>query len=623
MKLHLALLLLVTLLVCHLHAEPPQATGVEPPSWWLNSSVNPVRILIHGKNLKGANITAPAGTTVSNLRTNKAGTYLFADFALGPAVEAGRKELLVATVEGRATAPFELLPPLKRAGSFQGFSQDDVIYLIMPDRFANGDSGNDDPEISRGLLDRSKSRYYHGGDLQGVINRLPYLKELGITAIWLNPIYDNVNYLNTRERYDNAAITDYHGYGAVDFYSVEEHFGTLEKYRELVEAAHKLGIRVIQDQVANHTGPFHPWVQDSPVATWFHGTEANHPDNNWQTWTLMDPHASDALRRPVLDGWFINILPDLNQEDPEVARYLIQNSLWWVGVSGGDAIRQDTLPYVSRRYWRQWMAALKKEFPQVNVVGEVMDSSVPLVSFFQKGRKRFDGIDSGIDTVFDYPGFFALRHVFGEGKSMRDLAYVLAQDYLYPAPQKLVTLIGSHDVKRFMNELQGTITRLRMAFTYLLTVRGIPQLYYGDEIAMRGGGDPDNRRDFPGGFPGDTHNAFSKEGRTAEEQEVFEHVQKLIALRKELAPLRWGSLVTLAVSDNILVYARVLGHDAVLVAFNNGTEKATVDVEVSSLPLAEGMELIERVQNANQVTVKDRYVRIELRGASAVVFTRK
>ncbi|HEY3130648.1 MAG TPA: alpha-amylase family glycosyl hydrolase, partial [Acidobacteriota bacterium] len=279
--------------------------------------------------------------------------------------------------------------------------------------------------------------------------------------------------------------------------------------------------------------------------------------------------------------------------------------------------------YVSRRYWRQWTAALKKEFPQVNVVGEVMDGSVPLVSFFQKGRKRFDGIDSGIDTVFDYPGFFALRHVFGEGKSMRELAYVLAQDYLYSAPEKLVTLIGSHDVQRFINEPKATIARLRMAFTYLLTIRGTPQLYYGDEIAMRGGGDPDNRRDFPGGFPGDSHSAFSKEGRTAEEQQVFEHVRKLIALRKELAPLRRGSLMTLVADEKILVYARVLGLDCVLMAFNNGTEKAIINVDTSSLPLKEGERLVDRLENAKEPQIKGKSVSIALAPESAGIFDRR
>ncbi len=234
----------------------------------------------------------------------------------------------------------------------------------MPDRFANGDPTNDDPPQSPGLLDRSKGRYYHGGDLQGVIDHLPYLKNLGITALWMNPVYDNNNGLNEKETYDGKAITDYHGYGAVDFYAVEEHLGDLALFRKLVDDAHKLGLKVIQDEVANHTGPYHPWVKDSPTPTWFNGTEAKHLANTWQTWTLQDPNSPPAMQKATLDGWFINILPDLNQDDPECARYLIQNTLWWVGVSGMDAIRQDTLPYVPRSFWRDWMAAIKREYPR-------------------------------------------------------------------------------------------------------------------------------------------------------------------------------------------------------------------------------------------------------------------
>ena len=281
--------------------------------------------------------------------------------------------------------PFELLAPLAREGRFQGFSPDDAIYLIMPDRFANGDPANDDPAVSQGLFDRAKPRYYHGGDLRGVIQKLPYLKDLGVTALWLNPWYENVNHLNERETYDGQAITDYHGYGATDFYAVEEHFGDLATLRELVDAAHAQGIKVIQDQVANHTGPYHPWVQDSPTPTWYYGTQQKHLANTWQTWTLQDPHATPQLQKATLEGWFIDILPDLNQDDPEVARYEIQNTLWWVGVSGLDGIRQDTLPYVHRRFWREWMAAIKKEYPKLTVVGELLDGDPALVSFFQGG----------------------------------------------------------------------------------------------------------------------------------------------------------------------------------------------------------------------------------------------
>jgi len=297
-----------------LSAAAPEVIKVEPPNWWANHSLNPVRVLIRGRNLLGARISATrTGMTAGNVRVNEAGTYLFVDLTISRNAKPGPYPLRVTSNAGSVEAPFEITAPLPRAGNFQGFNQDDVIYLIMPDRFANGDTANDDPAVSRGLFDRSKGRRYHGGDLQGVINRLPYLKDLGVTAIWLNPIYDNNNQLDTREVYDGEPTTGYHGYGATDFYAVEEHFGDLAKFRELVERAHALGLKVIQDQVANHCGPYHPWARDAPLPTWFNGTADAHLNETWQTHLLMDKYAAPELIKPVLDGWFINILPDLNQ----------------------------------------------------------------------------------------------------------------------------------------------------------------------------------------------------------------------------------------------------------------------------------------------------------------------
>ncbi len=396
---------------------PPQITKIEPPNWWLGHSINPVRLLIRGSNLTGARVeTETAGLKASRMRVNAAGTYLFADLEIGPRVPACKHELRIQSEAGAATAPFEILLPLPAQGRFQGFDSDDVIYLLMPDRFSNGDASNDDPAESKGLLDRKMTRYYHGGDLQGVIDRLPYLQELGVTAIWMNPIYDNVDHLNQREIYDAGPITDYHGYGAVDFYSVEEHLGDVAKLRELVEAAHQRGIKIIQDQVANHSGPYHPWVQDSPTPSWYNGTEADHIANNWQIWTLADPNSPPEVQKPTLDGWFINILPDLNQNDDEAARYIIQNTLWWIGISGLDGIRQDTLPYVPRDFWYRWRRAIDREYPRFTVVGEMWDGSPHLVAFFQGGRTRFDGVDSGIESLFDFPLFYAVRGAFIEKK---------------------------------------------------------------------------------------------------------------------------------------------------------------------------------------------------------------
>jgi glycosidase len=611
-----------SLVSVRLAGAAPEVLKVEPPNWWIDHSINPVRLLIRGRNLAGARVEASgAGVQLGPTRINAAGTYLFVDVLIDPQATSGTRSLSIITDQGSTTAPFELFAPLPRAGRFQGFSPDDVIYLIMPDRFANGDPSNDDPPNSRGLLNRQKGRYYHGGDLQGVIDHLPYLKHLGVTAIWLNPIYDNVNHLNEREKYDHEAITDYHGYGAVDFYGVEEHFGNLAKFRELVDAAHRLGIKIIQDQVANHTGPYHPWVKDSPTPTWYNGTEARHLNETWQTWTLMDPHAPPQLRKETLDGWFIDILPDLNQNDEEVARYIIQNTLWWIGISGLDGIRQDTLPYVPRRFWRDWMTAIKREYPSFTVVGEMFDGDPALVSFFQGGTARFDGIDSRVDTLFDFPLYYPIRRAFAEGKPIRELAVMLSHDHLYVDPSVLVTFLGLHDVQRFMNEPGASITGLKLAFTFLMTARGIPMIYYGDEIAMPGGHDPDNRRDFPGGWPGDPRNAFEASGRTADEQAIFEHLRRLTHLRAELEPLRRGAMVNLAVTEQIYAYARVTDGGAVVVVFNNGAEPAAVECGVGPARLPDGVTLKDPLGVAPDVRIENGKMRLNLPPRSVSIYT--
>lgn len=602
-------------------ADAPEVLKVEPPKWWVGHSINPVRVMIRGRNLSSARVEASgAGVQIGLTRVNATGTYLFVDVHIDPQAAARPCPLRIVTERGTATAPFEILAPLPREGRFQGFSSDDVIYLIMPDRFSNGDLSNDDPPSSRGLLNRQKSRYYHGGDLQGIIHRLPYLKDLGVTAIWLNPIYDNVNHLNERETYNNEAITDYHGYGAVDFYAVDEHFGDVAKFRELVEAAHRHGLKIIQDQVANHTGPYHPWVNDPPTPTWYNGTETNHLANTWQTWTLADPHATPQMQKATLEGWFINILPDLNQNDEEVARYIIQNTLWWIGMTGLDGIRQDTLPYVPRRFWREWMAAIKREYPNFTVVGEMFDGNPALVSFFQGGKARFDGIDSSIDTVFDFPLFFALRRAFAQGHSIREVAVMIGHDHLYVNPNVLVTFLGLHDVPRFMNEPGASLSGLKLAFTFLMTARGIPLIYYGDEIAMPGGGDPDNRRDFPGGWPDDPRNAFEASGRTPDEQTVFEHVRRLTRLRAGLEPLRRGAMINLAVSEQTYAYARVTERDSVIMIFNNGAQPAKIEFDVGPVRLSEGMTLHDQLGQAPEVRIQRGRISVTLPARSAAIY---
>jgi len=545
-----------------LTAQAPVVDKVDPPNWWASHSIDPVRLLIRGRNLAGARLDCPR-LSCSVVQVNAAGSYAFADLAIPRDLAPGNYPLTLRTAGGTAPVPFTVSAPLPVAGRFQGFDSDDVIYLLMPDRFANGDPSNDEPPVSRGILDRTKGRRYHGGDLAGVRQRLPYLKELGITAIWMNPIYDNTNVLDRKEVYDNDATTAYHGYHAIDYYAMEEHFGDMTELRRLVDEAHALGVKIILDMVANHSSAFHTWVTDAPTPTWYHGTASQHIANTWQTWTLADSHSPPPMRQATLDGWFIDILPDLNQNDPEVARYLIQNTLWWIGMAGIDGIRQDTWPYVPREFWRDWMDAIHREYPTVNVVGEVLDGDPSLVSFFQGGRTQFDGIDDEV-----------------EGQQLREVAMMLARDRLYPDPDALVTLIGLHDVGRFMNERGATHEGLRLAFTFLLTARGIPLIYYGDEIGLPGGHDPDNRRDFPGGWRGDARNAFDAAGRTAEEQATWGHVQRLLRLRAERPDLRRAPMENLHVGEQVWVYRR----GRTVVALNNETRPAVVRFAAPSLP---------------------------------------
>jgi glycosidase len=510
---------------------------------------------------------------------------------------------------------------LNRAGRFQGFSPADVMYLIMLDRFADGDPSNNDPAQSRGLYDRKNKFYYHGGDLQGVIDRLPYLKELGVTAIWLTPWYDNYDRINQIELKEEKPSTGFHGYNPQDFYAVEEHFGSHAKVRELVDAAHRSGIKIIQDQVMNHTGPYHPWVEDTPTPTWFNGTRSRHLKNVFQTWVLHDQRAVEGLKRETMEGWFLDFLPDLNQHDAEVSRYLIQNTLWWIGTTGLDGIRMDTWQYVPNSFWRDWTAALKREFPNFKVVGEVKDGDAVHVSFFQGGKARFDGVDSGLDSLLDFPLFYPVRHAFAEGKPVDEIPKMLAKDYVYNNSEILVTLLGGHDDGRFMSEKGATIAGLKLANAFVLTTRGVPQLYYGDELAMEGGDEPTTRGDFPGGFPGDKRNAFTAAGRTKDEQELFEYIRRLTSLRRELEPLRTGKLVNLHVSEQQYAYARTGTSGAVVVVINNHSDAATVDFDVSRIALPNGASLTDRLGVSRDISVHEGKLKLTLPKRSAAILT--
>jgi glycosidase len=385
---------------------------------------------------------------------------------------------------------------------------------------------------------------------------------------------------------------------------VDPHLGTLQDYQGLIAAAHKQGMKIFFDFVPNHVGPKHPWVAEPPLPDWFHGTAHHHMNTtsgvngtfygktgkptiaNDPFETLVDPHAPPLLSRNLTDGWFFNVLPDLNTENPMVAEYLLQESVWWAESSGLDGFRLDTFPYVPRSFWSAWHTGLHRLYPYLTTVGEVFHSDPNVTSFFAGGQRRFDGVDSGLNTLFDFPMFFTLRDVLLQNAPAGRIADVLRHDSLYLHPDALVTFFANHDVARLASADGSSPTKIKAAFGLTLTLRGIPELYYGDEIGMAGGGDPDNRHDFPGGWPGDPKNAFTAEGRNAEQQELFAYVQTLLRLRREHPALQNGKLWHLFSDETSYVFLRETEEERVVVAFNNSTEPRALKIPLNDTPAA-------------------------------------
>ncbi len=588
----------------------PVVTRVDPPNWWTGFEPS-VMLLITGENLEGATVEAASDrVSVARVEARPGGHYLFVWLTIKHNATPAKIPLRIVSPDGQRTEiEFPLLAPLSGAGNFQGLDQDDVIYLIMPDRFADGDASNDQPAQSPGTFDRNNPRAYHGGDLRGIDQHLDYLRDLGVTTLWLTPFLDN----------DDHSPQDYHGYGAVDEYAVEEHFGSLADLQALVADAHSRKMKILFDMVPNHLGPRHPWVDDPPEADWFHGTRAKHEASKGGFDGLADPHAPPKFWRQMEEGWFANVLPDLNQDNPDVAEYLIANALWWAESTGVDGYRLDTFPYVSRHFWPEWHRALHQAYPNFFTVGEIFDGNPDITSFFVGGQRAWDGIDSGLTTCFDFPFYFTLRDVIIHGESFERIPAILSRDRLYPHPEILVPFLGNHDVPRFAAETGSSAQQLKLAFSVLLTMRGIPQLYAGDEIAMPGGGDPDNRRDFPGGFPGDARDAFLPAGRTAEQQDVFAHVQTLLKLRRDHVALRRGALAHIASDHDTYAFARLSEEERILVVANNAATERPVTLSFADTPLA-GVSRLTPLMGGAAQSVVENSVNLTIPARTAAVF---
>ena len=604
-----------------INSDSPTVSKVEPPSWWAGHTINPVRLLVRGKNLTGARVRGTQqAIQTSDTFVNRDGTYLFVNVNISPTARPGSYPLILETAQGNTTIPFTIESSLDPKTHFQGITTADVIYLIMPDRFSNGDTTNDVPRDSPPAAnDRNNPRAYHGGDLRGVINHLSYLKELGATALWLTPWYDNWNGINQCDK-PWCPNTYYHGYHAIDYYGVEDHFGNLATLRELIEKAHALGLKVIQDQVANHVGSHHPWVTDSPLDDWFHGTLADHQLNKFQNSVLLSPHANRDEVRNTLDGWFNDDLPDMNQDEPEVVRYEIQNALWWVGTTGFDGIRQDTIQYMPRSFIRDLSNALHRQYPRMWMVGEVMERDAAQTAFFIGGHAGWDNIDTKLDSVFDFPLWNTSLLVFTGKLPVRALRDQLKYDALYPDSSKVTTLVNNHDTPRFMSLDGATLEGAMMHTVFTLSVRGIPQLYYGEEIAMEGKEDPDNRRDFPGGFPGDKRSAFAAEGRTQTQQRMYEWTRNWIRLRSKHSSLRDGRLIDLFYDDDSYAFVRQDQSEIVIVAINRAAQDKNVTIPVGSIGVKDRSELIALIGPPGTRRVTNGQVTLTVPARTAMAF---
>ena len=525
-------------------AGTPCIDKVDPPGWWVGLP-SPM-LLVHGVDLEGTRFSiSGSGATLSRSEITTNGHYAF----LWLSIQGTAPEAIVihaANPAGSVSVPFRI--EARRTAAHAGFTAADTMYLIMTDRFADGDLSND-PQPA----ERDQPRGWHGGDFRGIGEHLDYIHQLGVTTLWLTPVYNN-----------DGGTQSYHGYSATDLYSTDPHFGSVTDLEQLSADLHRRGMKLVLDTVPNHVGAMHPWATDPPMTDWFHGTVAQHRVTSDDFGALLDPHGTWKQSRDVTEGWFANVLPDLNQENPRVRQYLIQNAIWWIESTAADGLRYDTFPYVARSFWAALDTQLHALYPQLTTVGEVFNGNPVITSYFAGGVSHA-GIDTGLSTPFDFPTLFALRNAFsrqgrgansGQSPGLAGIADVLGEDWLYPHPERLVTFIGNHDTTRFLNQPGVSVPDLKLAFLLLATLRGMPQIYSGDEIAMRGGEDPDNRHDFPGGFPGDAQNAFTAQGRTPEQSDVHDWVASLFRFRLQHPDLATSQQQDLFVDDSAFVYVR-------------------------------------------------------------------
>jgi neopullulanase len=570
------LLLLITQTFAIAQKTRPAFHHVEPAFWWTGMKNSSLQILFHNKETNIGDYKAEVqypGVVLKETKKVENPHFLFLSFEISPSAQPGIISIVFTAGKKKITHPYELKAKSAEKNRIQGFNTSDVLYLIMPDRFANGDTKNDSlPGMFEGVH-REGGEKRHGGDIKGITDHLDYIKDLGVTTVWLNPVLEN-----------NQHRSSYHGYAITDLYNVDKRFGGNNAYLEFINRAHSLGLKVVQDMVMNHIGIDHWLMNDLPEKTWINQWP-EFTRSNYQGNVISDPYQSKFDKDKMSNGWFDTTMPDVNQRNELFATYLIQNTLWWIEYAGLDGIRMDTQPYPDKDFMSRWGKEVIAEYPTFTIVGEVWINSVPTTAYWQKGMKNGDGYESNLQVVTDFPFCFtvpqALTEKPGWDTGMRRIYTLLAQDFIYPDPNRNLTFLDNHDMTRFFLSVGKDLNKFKMGLAFLLTTRGIPQLYYGGEILMDGDGGyhPNVRKDFPGGWPGDQMNAFTKEGRTKEQNEAFDYMRTLLSWRKSTSAIHNGKLVHYIPEDNIYVYFRFNEQQTIMVVLNGNDTVKTLDTK--------------------------------------------
>ena len=558
---------------------PVQASikKVAPTFWWAGMKNTELQILLYGEDISSSDVSLTSSDVYLKEVVRQANSnYLLLYLDLK---EARPQKFDIVLKKGRKVTkvPYELKERIRRGTDIEGFTSSDVLYLIMPDRFANGNPDNDViPGMLENKVDRNEQFGRHGGDFKGISEHLDYISDLGVTAIWLNPTQEN-----------DMKEGSYHGYAITDYYQIDRRFGTNEEFCNLVNEAHGKGLKVVMDMIFNHCGSENYLFKDRPQDDWFN-FRSNYVQTSFKTASVMDIHASDYEKAIATDGWFTQVMPDLNQRNRHVARYLIQSSIWWIEYAGINGIRQDTHPYADYNFMSTWCKEVLEEYPHFNIVGETWLNSNVLVSYWQKDSKLAAPKNSNLPTVMDFPLTDLMGKAFDEETTewsggLYRLYDYHTQDLVYANPMNLLIFLDNHDTSRFCKNEEDAknIARYKQAITYLLTTRGIPQIYYGTEILMaadKSEGDGCLRRDFPGGWKGDKVNCFTAEGRTDLQNEAFDYTRKLLNFRKGNEAICKGTMKHFSICKGVYVYERKYNDKSVVVFMNGTDEKQTLSL---------------------------------------------